>query len=93
MIRSLLVSLAFVAVGSASLSDVDRLKAENHLLKVQVLQLQEQLTALQVKLRQIELSQEQGEREHQFSEDVKPAQGSLWNWQTLSFDPPKTVVP
>lgn len=74
------------ASGAPSLSELDHLKAENHVLKVQVLQLQEQLTAAQVKLQTLALSQEQMQLETQFKTALTPADGAVWNWNTLSFD-------
>jgi hypothetical protein len=85
----MLTLAAYLVAAPAALSEVDRLKAENHVLRVQVLSLQEQLAAAQVKIQAAALDKEQAQLEQSFKTELSPADGSRFNWSTFQFEAAK----
>jgi hypothetical protein len=86
--RPLLLALLLLLDGSPRLSEIDQLKAENHQLKVQLLQTQEQLAALQIKLQTLALEQERGTLEDHFRQTLQPTADAVFDWTTFSFHAP-----
>lgn len=87
-----LLSLAPVAGWAqsppATLTDVQRLRAENLRLRLVILQQQQQ--ALQESARR--LDDERRGLEAEFRAALQPPATHVFNWLTLSFDPPPSEV-
>jgi len=85
--RSLLISLLLIA--PQGLSDLDKAHADLHAAKVSLLQTQEALAACQIKAQGQTLSEERTALEARFRAILKPAEGAVFNWMTLTFEEPK----
>lgn len=82
--RPILITLVLLA--PAQLSELDTTQAALHQTKVQLLQVQEQLAACQIRQQTVVLSDAQAQLEARFRAVLKPAEGAVFNWTTLSFD-------
>lgn len=81
------LALALLLLNPPTLSDLDRAHAETHALKVQLLGCQEQLVAAQVAMQKASLTEAQTRLEARFREILKPPDGAVWNWTSLTFEP------
>lgn len=79
-----------ILLSTPPLSDLDRAHAETHALKVQLLQVQEQLASCQIRAQTATLSEEQRALEARFREVLKPAESDVFDWTSLTFKPKET---
>jgi len=70
------------------LSEIDRLKAENHLLRVEVARLQAQLADAAAKLNSVTLSAERERLVEEFRSRLRPPAGAIFDFETLTFRSP-----
>lgn len=85
------VALAFVTpvwATSDALSDVQRLRAEVHALKGQLLEARYQLATCQAQQQAASLATERQALEAEFRDVLAPPAGAVFDWQTLTFTPP-----
>lgn len=82
----------FLLVSPAQLSESDRVRAELHQAKVQLLSCQEQLVGAQVQMQKASLTDEQAKLEQRFREILTPPDGAVWNWDRLEFIAPTHVT-
>jgi len=89
-----LVTLAALATGVAAapdtvLSELQRTQVEAHRLRVDNAQLRARVAELQAEIDGLRLTAERAELEQRLREAIKPAAGSVFNWQTLTFESAK----
>src|SRR5437764_447625 len=87
------LSLLVVVRGSeppSALTPLQRLQFENHNLKVQLTQCQIALVDRESKMASVTLTDERTKLEAEFRKALQPAEGSTFNWDTGTFDAPKT---
>lgn len=79
------------ALTRTELSEVSKLKAENHKLKIQLTQCRVTLSDRETRLLQAELSSERAALEAEYRKELKADEKKIFNWDTLTFtDPPET---
>lgn len=93
LIVGLLVTLAVSSLAEERLSEVQRLKAENFQLKVQVAQLQATLADREARLRSIELSAVQAGLVEEFRHTLQADTDDVFDWRTLTFTTPEKETP
>lgn len=71
------------------LSEMDKLKAENLKLRAQVFDLQRMLAEAKLSEEQMKLDRDRQALEAEYRLILKPEEGEVFNWQTLTFDPAK----
>jgi len=72
----------------APMSEVSTLRAEAHVLRVQVVQLRAALAQAQAEIELGKLTAERAQLEAMLREELKPAEGSTFDWATLTFKAP-----
>lgn len=78
------------ADSNAALSDVQRLRAEVHALKGQLLEARYQLATCEAQQHATALARERQALEAEFRDALAPPEGAIFDWQTLTFaSPPK----
>jgi len=94
MLRVLVLCLLVIGVpASAQTPAVAPLppdpRIDAHLLRVENAQLRALVAKLQTELEAAKLSAERRALEEMLRAEQKPPTGAVFNWQTLTFDPPK----
>jgi len=79
------------AIASA-LSDVQRLKAENFQLRVEVAQLRATLADRETRLLETQLSQEQRTLVEEFRVTLRAGPNEVFDWKTLTFTPKEVAT-
>jgi len=74
---------------AAVMSEVTQLKAEAHVLRVQVVQLRAALAQAQAEVELVKLTAERAQLEAMLRDEMKPAEGRTFDWATLTFGPVK----
>lgn len=88
LVGAILLLLALSASAQTpALSEIDRLKAENHLLKVQVAQLQSLYAQAQEKMALTSLQSERSQLVEEFRKTLKVDATQEFDWTTLTFKP------
>lgn len=84
-----IVALVLAAVGMAqappTLTEVQRLQAELHRTKAQILELSVQLASCQSQQQAVVLREERQRLEAAFREALKPEASATFDWRTLTF--------
>lgn len=81
-------AVVYAQAPPAAPSELLRAQAEVHVLRVENAQLRARLSELQATLDSARLTAERAALEQRFRDELKPAAGAVFNWQTLRFDSP-----
>lgn len=74
---------------AAVMSDVTKLRAEAHVLRVQVVQLRAALAQAQAEIELGKLQVERSQLEVMLRGELKPAEDKVFDWATLTFKGPE----
>ena len=74
---------------ATTLSEVAELRARLHVATVEIVQLRAALARMQAEADLLRLSAQQESLEAMMRQEQKPPAGAVFNWQTLTFDPPQ----
>lgn len=82
------MTLSLRADEPSVLTELDVLKADNHLLRVQLAQCGATVADRETRLASATLSADQTRLEAEFRARLKPVAGAIFNWTTKQFDAP-----
>jgi uncharacterized membrane-anchored protein YhcB (DUF1043 family) len=86
LLFAVIVSVVLVAQ-TPELTEVQKLRAEVHQLKTQLLETRYQLATCQAQQQASMLAKEQVALEEEFRALLKPSKSEVFDWSTLSFKP------
>ena len=78
-------------VKTHTLSEMERLKAENLRLRAQAMDLKRMLVQSQLDVENANIERDRQILEDEFRVSLEPEEGHVFNWQTLAFEPPKEM--
>jgi hypothetical protein len=82
-----LLAFALLILTPPVLSDLDRAQAEKHQVQIQLLSCQAQLVEAQLAAQKAALTEQQAKLEQRFREILKPAEGDVFDWVSLTWRP------
>lgn len=84
----LVPSIAFTQDFHKSLTEIQKLKAENFLLKVELVKIRATLQDRENKLASIELTNEQNALVEEYRKELQANKDDVFDWSALNFHPP-----